>query len=277
MGILRKVGNFSKRIELDFSQAEKQLILSILSTYRRAKRFARLFSLNYSSLKGRTSLLEWRDVFWLDMLQMHNKTIYNALCYNRQKLLLEKGANLVYSPDKIKDNSLDDKSNTILLYLWGEKESNSDTFSIRNKDSYYKYFTLEFNLSDEEIDKLLSNNDMEAINIIIQEKGVTFDAVWKRIKQNVEKNTINKQQKMNHLIVLLNICYNGNEFEIGRKLQDIKNDYADTSYSELKLLIIGWVSAKLEKSGNRTILSAIIGEFAQTNLLNREDVSLLIK
>lgn len=264
------------KIELEFNSEEQQLILSILSTYRRAKRFARLFSLNYSYLKGRTSLLEWRDVFWLDMLQMHNKTIYNNLCYDRKKLLDLEGNHWIYRPAKT--NDIDGKTYEILMRLWGENEDlPSNAYSIRNTESFNKYFTLQFQLSNEEIDKLVAANDFDAFEKISEEKGVEFNYLWNIIKHNFETNHFDNEQKKSFLNVVLTICYHDNEFNIGKILKSFKDGYTDIPESELYALIHEWLSKKLNNSGNRIILSAIIGEISESCLLEQDDVLQLIQ
>lgn len=264
------------KIMLHFSDDDKHLILSLLNTYRRAKRFARLFSLNYSYLKRRTCILEWTEVFWIDMLQMHNKAIYNILCNDREKLLDVNGNQYYYNPS-VERYRVDDKTKAILIRLWGKEHTDYNYYSIRYMESFNKYFTLQYQLSDEELDKLLTNNDFDNLAKISEENGLDFNNLWKNVKRKLETKSLNEQQKKSILIILLNMCYNGHEYSIGSMLSYIKELLTDIQDSEFFTLVDSWQNTKLSETGNRIILSAIMGEIAGANLLKRDAVQELIR
>lgn len=269
----------SLNVEFDFSLQEQQLILSILNTYRRAKRFARLFSLNYSYLRETSSLLEWRDVFWLDLLQMHNKTIYDTLCYNRKKLLKIEGNMWIF---KGKNSQLiddtDDKTYEILNCLWGENNNFvKNVNSICYTESFNKYFTLQFQRIEEEIISLIDSNNIVDFEEIITEKNVDLNYLWIEMCKVLKKSTLDEKQLKNMLCYIFTICYYCNEFAIGRMLNDIKDIYKDISELELYVFLSEWLSKKLLNGGNRFILSVIVGEIAANNLLKRDEVLLLIQ
>lgn len=159
--------------EPTFDKNDKRLILFILSTYRRVKRFARLFSLNYSYLQRRESSVDlvWRDVFWLDMLQVYDKKIYDTLCNNPEKLL-EKHDNLcIYLKNRDskilidgKVKNIDSNTHEILIRLfYHTADSAIDDYSICHLEHYHKYFTMQVQFSDEDITKLLNTEDVDAL------------------------------------------------------------------------------------------------------------------
>ena len=271
-----------KKIELDFSPNEKQLILSILGTYRRAKRFTRLFSLNYSYLMGRSSLLEWRDMFWLDILQMHDKTIYNILSSDSDSLLKIKDNSLVFD-SKININ-INKKTKEILEILWGGKSNHKiNAYCIRNPESFYKYFTLQFQLSNEDIDNLIATNDFSTIEKIIEENGVDFDTLWNKlvIEKTIKTKIFDIQHMNAYINVVLSVCYHDNEFAIGRKikiLNQLRLLYSDKPETgNITSIIYNWILTKLQEDGNLIILSALVAEFAEAKLMDRFLVQELIQ
>ena len=266
-----------KKINFEFSAEDEELIKSILNTYRRAKRFARLFSLNYSYLKQRTSILLWQDVFWLDMLQMHNKPIYDTLCYNRKDILEINENYFVCSEDYLINRVSDKRTQDILMRLWGNMSVVPNSYSIRHIDSFSKYFTLQYQLSNKDIEQLLFTNDFDNLEKISEEHRLDFTYLWDAIKKKFESNTIIEQQKASILIVILNMCYKANEFAIGGMLNTLKKDSIEMSESDMFTLIHSWQIKKLNKSGNLIILSAIVGEIAENNLLEKSNVKILVQ
>ena len=269
-----QIGN--KKIKFEFSKEEEKLIKSILTTYRRAKRFARLFSLNYSHLQKRANFLEWRDVFWLDMLQMQDRLVYDTLRYNPNKLLEIYGNYYVYDKE-FNIDIIDEKTYAILLRLWGSNKAVHNSHDISNIFSFSKYFTLQYQLSDKEIDDLLSTNNYDDLMKISEENGLVFYNLWNSVKHKFETNDLNKQQKKSILIIVLNLCYNDNVFSIKEMLRPIRDNLNGIQESDLSSLIISWLKTKLSKSGNRIVLSAIVGNIAEINLLKKNYIRRLIE
>lgn len=79
---------FSQTLFSHFNIDDKDIILSVLNNYRRAKRFARLYSLNTAYLKRYASgEVKWLDVFWLELLQTYDNKTYTILANNPDQLL----------------------------------------------------------------------------------------------------------------------------------------------------------------------------------------------
>ena len=79
---------FSQALFSQFNLDDKDIILSVLNNYRRAKRFARLYSLNTAYLKQQASgEVKWLDVFWLELLQTYDNKTYTILANNPDQLL----------------------------------------------------------------------------------------------------------------------------------------------------------------------------------------------
>lgn len=102
----------------------KDLILSVLDNYRRAKRFARLFMLNigflYNQYKGDFKIL---DVFWLELLQTYDKYTYDILASNPQELLDIDGGRYIIKKS----------ATSILAKVTKDKYLNKGDFSVKTK------------------------------------------------------------------------------------------------------------------------------------------------
>lgn len=135
----------------------KKLVLDILNTYRRAKRFARLFSLNYMYLKSDKDV-QWSDVFWLDLLQMHDKRTFDILWREPETLLNVNDNLFTYNKEESEVNITDR-----LLKCLFDSSNNNDirNESIRRVESFNMYFTLKIPFIKKDIDKLFSMSEDE--------------------------------------------------------------------------------------------------------------------
>ncbi len=67
---------------------DQGLILQILSTYRSAKRFARIYMLNTTYIEKELNLeIKRVDLFWLILLQVYDPKVYEVLVHDPSKLL----------------------------------------------------------------------------------------------------------------------------------------------------------------------------------------------
>lgn len=171
---IEKQNNFSanyytKGLFNQFDQDNQELILRILDNYRRAKRFARLYTLNISYLwhqiKHEVKAL---DVFWLELLQVYDKKTYNILADEPLKLLYKKGERYLLR-DGIVNSAAENSHNkfegekfwkadtpNILKLLFGNNIETKQQ-SICYEENYSKYFTLStspFKLSISELKQL---------------------------------------------------------------------------------------------------------------------------
>ena len=81
-------GRFTKSLFARFNNDERALILRVLNNYRRAKRFSRLYILNvdYVMVQCRDEI-KLLDLFWLELLQIYDKKIYDMLANDPYSLL----------------------------------------------------------------------------------------------------------------------------------------------------------------------------------------------
>ena len=94
---------FAKQLFQDFNTEDVALVLQILSTYRRAKRFARIYMLNTTYVNRELYReIDYADLFWLILLQVYDSKVYEILVHEPLKLLYKDKKRLVLR-DGIKD------------------------------------------------------------------------------------------------------------------------------------------------------------------------------
>ena len=94
---------FAKMLFQDFNTEDVELVLRILSTYRRAKRFARIYMLNTTYVNRELYReIDYADLFWLILLQVYDSKVYEILVHEPLKLLYKDKKRLVLR-DGIKD------------------------------------------------------------------------------------------------------------------------------------------------------------------------------
>ena len=167
---------FAKQLFQDISIEENQeLILLILNTYRRAKRFARIYMLNMTYINRELKLeLNQVDLFWLILLQIHNPRAYEVLIYD-PSILLKMVDNRWILKEEIIDGVKKDQSNNPhmgegfwtsetrrLLYLLFGRNPKPLQQSVCFVENYDKYFALnisKYKLTFRELNSLLEGND----------------------------------------------------------------------------------------------------------------------
>ncbi len=170
---------FAKQLFQDFNTDDVELVLRILSTYRRAKRFARIYMLNATYVNQELRLeINQVDLFWLILLQVYDPKIYEILIHNRFKLLYKYIDRLILRDGIIAEVKKQEGSNymmydgerfweletpQILNQVFGRK-----TKTVRSKkcvcfiENYDKYFALsipEYKLAISELESLLEGSD----------------------------------------------------------------------------------------------------------------------
>ena len=192
----------------------KDFIITIFTNYRQVKRFARQFAvyldyLNKSELINEYSLI---DLFWIELLQVYDKRVYNILAKDPfnflqlGKLGLTINRKIINGEDEKKEKSKwNEKTENILKIIFEEEYQDQnlpfygndiDSKRLRLGDNYFKYFALRVSsnkISFKEMKDMLKSNDPEA----------TLDN-W--IRENKDYNSI-IFQFLNHKIKFSNTLY----------------------------------------------------------------------
>ncbi len=254
-------------LDSDFSEDDKQLILEVITTYRRAQRFARLIALNYGHLI-RTSFdrLEWRDLFWLDLLQMNDKKTYDHILCNNPKSILktDKSEKLwIYDKDATPaSKELNNTTKKILLKLFGRTVIESPAeFSICKKEYYQKYFTMQVQFSKENLETLL-NTDNDRIDELIKKWGEEQKPIdnFDEIVHEYDKGKIDKDKATKIAVGVFSILYYYSNYRVAyshfNALDKIKQKGIMTQ-EELEELLIHFINKRIEKNGDLTKLAFV--------------------
>lgn len=181
-----------------FNSNDKFIILQILNTFRRVKRFARIYSFTVSHIhKANRRELNAEDVFWLVLLQVYDQKIYYHLSSAPHTLLIDKDGKYELLPGIISQATEKDR-----VKYKGDKDWKNHTCAILNKlfgtyrkspsigicyvENYDKYFTLgnsKFKVSVKEfLDFIISKEDAETIVKRWIDEGKFFSSIAFRMK-----------------------------------------------------------------------------------------------
>lgn len=157
LGILRKdvlwMCNHVSSINSMFDRLEVEkplLVLQILNTYRKAKRFARSFAHNANFIIERIGVkdIELKDLFYLELLRFEAKDVYEVLSSNPEFYLVKHihatKRLTYYSYDGFEGNSLSRQTVEILYLLFSEeiKNKRNPLTSIQYEANFVNYFCL---------------------------------------------------------------------------------------------------------------------------------------
>ena len=169
---------FAKQLFQDFNTEDVALVLRILSTYRRAKRFARIYMLNTTYVNRELYReIDYADLFWLILLQVYDSKVYEILVHEPLKLLYKDKKRLVLR-DGIKDQKevnqnrytytgerfWESETPQILIRVFGKnfkREKRLRPQRVYSIENYEKYFALsipEHSLTFGELNNLLEGN-----------------------------------------------------------------------------------------------------------------------
>ena len=150
---------FAKQLFQDFNTEDVELVLRILSTYRRAKRFARIYMLNTTYVNRELYReIDYADLFWLILLQVYDSKVYEILVHEPLKLLYKDKKRLVLR-DGIKDQKevnqnrytytgerfWESETPQILIRVFGKnfkREKRLRPQRVYSIENYEKYFAL---------------------------------------------------------------------------------------------------------------------------------------
>lgn len=176
---------FTKQLFNKFESDDRELILKILTNYRRAKRFANLFMLNYSYLQQHyRNEVKILDLFWVELLHFYDNKTYVILANDPECMLYRYGRRLKIrsgiivseaQKNKNEHNLIDGKevpiyegsyswkeeTPKILTKIFGEKIKETNR-SVCYSENYNKYFTISVSplkLSISEMQQFLSGTE----------------------------------------------------------------------------------------------------------------------
>lgn len=173
-------GNFANELLKRIKQQDKQLIVKILGNYRQTRRFVRVYTLNVLYIqKVFTNEIKLTDLFWMELLQMYDKEVYDILSrepgmflyVQDRKYCLRPGIKKGYYVGESEkhyeykgETKWADDTPYILELLFGRYSENVTDSSICYIENFEKYFTLgvsPYKLSKHELHTLFTKSGEE--------------------------------------------------------------------------------------------------------------------
>lgn len=286
-------GFFTKKLFAQFSYNERIIILRVLNNYRRAKRFARLYMLNFDYIteqyKGEIKLL---DLFWLELLQMYDKKVYDKLAddpYNllyiekdRDRFCLKKG--ILHSFKGNEDNAYDgdkywkNETPQILEQMFGQfiKTRKESICYLENFDKYFALSVSPNKLSFNALKELFSEeNDPEKTVIQWVDSGKYFNSIAYQLSHVYIKDLSNNLLK-NYLYGILTFAlkivpYRNTQMgNIKEMLQEYR--YKDIGKKDIAHdNALAWFNGKLGDERNILYLSRLLNKLYLTRIYDQDN------
>lgn len=212
--------NFNIR-NIIFSKDYHKLIFQILGSFRQVKRFARQFAAYLDYLYKNNLINEFSiiDLFWIELLQVYDKRIYNILAKDPDSILVNRNQRYtiraVITPKDWKE-----KTKEILEIIFNKEydvnklfyyQKDIDKRRLRLEENYEKYFALNLDprkVSFKEMSEMLMLNTQqkEYIAEIYIDKWLSISKDIKSIffqLYQFEINNITKSYLNNYIIAIL--------------------------------------------------------------------------
>lgn len=264
-GLERFVDALAYRIRKDYST-----IIKVLGNFRRAKRFARLFMLNYSYLYGRYKEdIKVLDYFWLELLHAYDKESYDKLALNPDVFLVSKDG-LRFSLKKNLDASgAKEYSQDILKIIFDQSKPISA--SVCYVANYSKYFSLSVP------PHRLSENDMRLFIESTEDVKCYIDANWqnknltsmcKRFEIQTKFIDSYRESKLLRFVegMLVLTVYKGASLNLKTLLSE--NNFSDNN---VKGFVVGWFEKIIDNCDQYVRLSQILSSLYATTYIGDED------
>lgn len=272
----------------------RALILNVVDNYRRSKRFARLYMLNADyMMKKYQDEIDLLDLFWLELLQIYDKKVYDKLTNDPYSLLY-------YKKDKfnirngILQSNKENKSNVDNVYngdkFWKEETPKileqmfgysikSEIKSICYPENYYKYFTLgisPYRLSFKELKKLFTEENNPE-NIVSQwvDSGKYFNSIAYQLS-HVNIKDLSGNLLRNYLYAILAFAlkivpYRNTQMgNIKEMLQEYR--YKDIGKKDIAHdNALAWFNGKLGDERNILYLSRLLNKLYLTRIYDQDN------
>lgn len=280
-------GKFADELLKRIKPQDKQLIVKILGNYRQTRRFIRVYSLNVLYIqKVFTNEIKLTDLFWMELLQMYDKEVYDLLSrepsmflyVHDRKYCLRPGIKKGYyvgESEKLYEYKGETKwavdTPYILELLFGRYSENVTESSICYIENFEKYFTLgvsPYKLSKLELHTLfIKSGEEEKIVKGWIDDGKYFSSITYQFEKCKVKDFDNKNLKTFIKAVLsFGLTMGEYGYDVGLNVHALleKQRFKSQQIELGKNVVLGWFD---EKVGKGQSLKAL------TRLLNRLYVS----
>lgn len=253
---------FVEALFCGFNQSQRTLILRVLNTYRRAKRFARLYALIVTYFyegsfieKTGESEIKLLNLFWLELLQVYDTRTYNLLACNPEAILFtdsEGVMTLKQESEVVNRREIRGKEKTWeILSMIFSNEGNTRTRGIRNIEHYDKYFALSvspFRVSIKESFALLKSDApedllMNWINEGKQPASILYQLEWQNKRRLGEKQL----EAYLRAVLYMGLIYTRmvTVLSARRMLEDVQ--YSDEMRLRAQEIVVNWFENKINE------------------------------
>lgn len=275
------VPGLRKRID----SVQWELVARTLGSYRQARRFARLYFMNVSYIQetfsGELSLL---DLFWLELLQVYDKIVYDILKtepdklldYREDRYLLQSGIADEYEHPDIKKYNGEvlwkEETPKILTQIFGRSTKKS-RISMCRLENYDKFFTLgvpSYRLSfSEYFDVFKHKGDEERIVKGWLEEGKYISSIFYQIT-NYDAKMLDNDDLKCYIDCILSFGFvmfrDYNNSGIGIRLRRVLNIscYKESQRLMGNRIIANWFEIIINKNHDHVAITKLLKELYQT-------------
>lgn len=283
-------GKFTKSLFARFNNDERVLILRVLNNYRRVKRFTSIFMLNFDYImeqcRGEIKLL---DLFWLEILQLYDKNVYDKLANDPYSLLYIEKDRLNLKKDILQSDNEDGdivyknefwKKETpkILEQMFGNhiKTRKESICYLENYDKYFILGVSPYRVSYKELKKLFADGS-DPENIVIQwvDNGKYFSSIAYQLSHVYIKDLSDNLLK-NYLYGILAFAlkivpYCNYQFmDVKKMLQ--KDRYEEVNKKDIAHSdVLEWFNGKLGNDENLLNLSGLLKKLYLTKTYDQDN------
>lgn len=273
--------NFTNQLFAKIDTDKKRiLLLKVLNSYRKIKRFSRGFILNlkfyFNNKKQDYKIL---DIFWLEVLKFYDKKIYDILAYSPETLLYIDKERFFLRYEISKNYSSDDenkkyKGETIwkeytpeilemMFDLYIDVQISSISY-IENFSSYFSFYIPPYKISPSELYDALSNKKTpEEIVKQWYDNKKNIHSIISRLKYT-KIDVLKDFQIVLYIEICLNLCLY--EKNISKSIKILFSNIHSSNINAYKTHICGWFDRKIINNENLSTISFMLNTFYQTSV-----------
>lgn len=282
---------FAEKLINSFSGSDYELILKILTNYRKVKRFCRLLTLNVNFVaKYYKGDFKYLDLFWIELLQFYDNLTYDILARNALILLyydsssnsyiLREGITEKTSSKEVSNLYTGEKTwqaqtPKILQKLFG-KYTTATSMSIRYPENYMKFFTIglsEHMLSVSEFRLLIDGEQSykQVIDTWCKQRKYINSIEYNFVR--IKLNTLQESELYNYLNGALYYALKKQGWQ-NKNLKFLKTILAKGNLNNDKVahdIVKEWMQEQIKEGNNLLPLSGILKSLYATKEYDSEN------
>lgn len=273
-------GNFARQLYGLIGQKERQLIIKILGNYRQTKRFVRTYLLNVTYVqKAFRNEIKLLDLFWIELLQMYDKTVYDSLSKTPETLLYRKDDRYILRPHVAKDVYISkeeenkaykgdgfwkEETPKLLEELFGRLVRPKAT-SICYVENYDKFFALSvspYKVSQFELKSLLTKKGEEEATIRKWIDNGKYYASISYQLDSVQKGRLNDDQFESYIkgVLYFAMVVGENGLDYGRVAKSMleKKNFNYAWHAKGRSVVLKWYEDRIAEKKDLAIITRML-------------------